>query len=77
MLHGINCLVAISEQMQRLQTAVYPESSEVLSWYVQGRFDAVVFIDVNGATGCAYRKGLCSICGKQILDTSSYVMSNK
>ncbi|KAJ2934781.1 hypothetical protein H1R20_g2300, partial [Candolleomyces eurysporus] len=27
--------------------------------------------------GCAYRKGLCSICGKQILDTSSYVMSNK
>ncbi|KAF6761680.1 PDZ-binding protein [Ephemerocybe angulata] len=27
--------------------------------------------------GCAYRKGLCSICGKAILDTSSYVMSNK
>lgn len=28
-------------------------------------------------TGCAYKKGLCSICGKQILDTTGYVMSSK
>ncbi|KAG1880532.1 PDZ-binding protein [Suillus tomentosus] len=27
--------------------------------------------------GCAYKKGLCSICGKQILDTTGYVMSAK
>ncbi|KZP19390.1 hypothetical protein FIBSPDRAFT_920169 [Athelia psychrophila] len=27
--------------------------------------------------GCAYKKGLCSICGKQILDTTGYVMSSK
>ncbi|KZT21584.1 hypothetical protein NEOLEDRAFT_1139203 [Neolentinus lepideus HHB14362 ss-1] len=34
----------------------------------------------NGAKychGCAYKKGICSICGKQILDTSGYVMSSK
>ncbi|EIN09502.1 hypothetical protein PUNSTDRAFT_101339 [Punctularia strigosozonata HHB-11173 SS5] len=34
----------------------------------------------NGAKychGCAYKKGVCSICGKQILDTSGYVMSAK
>ncbi|KAK0188643.1 hypothetical protein F5146DRAFT_674098 [Armillaria mellea] len=28
-------------------------------------------------SGCAYKKGLCSICGKQILDTTGYVMSSK
>jgi hypothetical protein len=28
-------------------------------------------------TGCAYKKGLCSICGKQILDTTGYSMSSK
>ncbi|KAJ3933132.1 MAG: hypothetical protein NXY57DRAFT_999983 [Lentinula lateritia] len=27
--------------------------------------------------GCAYKKGLCSICGKKILDTTGYVMSSK
>ncbi|KAK0489196.1 PDZ-binding protein [Armillaria novae-zelandiae] len=27
--------------------------------------------------GCAYKKGLCSICGKQILDTTGYAMSSK
>ncbi|KIY49971.1 hypothetical protein FISHEDRAFT_40240 [Fistulina hepatica ATCC 64428] len=27
--------------------------------------------------GCAYRKGICSICGHKILDTSGYVMSSK
>ncbi|KAI0061034.1 hypothetical protein BV25DRAFT_1806264 [Artomyces pyxidatus] len=27
--------------------------------------------------GCAFKKGLCSICGKQILDTSGYQMTNK
>ncbi|KAG8221026.1 hypothetical protein J3R82DRAFT_2536 [Butyriboletus roseoflavus] len=27
--------------------------------------------------GCAYKKGLCSICGKAILDTTGYVMSSK
>ncbi|KAF9780794.1 PDZ-binding protein [Thelephora terrestris] len=34
----------------------------------------------NGAKychGCAYKKGLCSICGKQILDTTGYQMSSK
>ncbi|KAK2463556.1 hypothetical protein APHAL10511_004307 [Amanita phalloides] len=34
----------------------------------------------NGAKychGCAYKKGLCSICGKQILDTTPYAMSSK
>ncbi|KAI3623195.1 hypothetical protein CBS14141_003978 [Malassezia furfur] len=25
---------------------------------------------------CAYKKGLCAICGKQILDTSRYKQSN-
>ncbi|KAJ7781997.1 hypothetical protein DFH07DRAFT_393007 [Mycena maculata] len=27
--------------------------------------------------GCAYKKGLCSICGKQVLDTTGYHMSSK
>ncbi|KAH9072096.1 PDZ-binding protein [Lactarius deliciosus] len=27
--------------------------------------------------GCAFKKGICSICGKQILDTSGYQMVNK
>ncbi|KZV65169.1 hypothetical protein PENSPDRAFT_638679 [Peniophora sp. CONT] len=27
--------------------------------------------------GCAFKKGICSICGKQILDTSGYAMSSK
>ncbi|KIY70590.1 hypothetical protein CYLTODRAFT_347495 [Cylindrobasidium torrendii FP15055 ss-10] len=27
--------------------------------------------------GCAFRKGICSICAKSILDTSKYNMSNK
>ncbi|KAG8693295.1 hypothetical protein FRC08_009211 [Ceratobasidium sp. 394] len=27
--------------------------------------------------GCAYKKGICSICGKQVLDTTGYVMSSK
>ncbi|KAF8515958.1 PDZ-binding protein [Gautieria morchelliformis] len=27
--------------------------------------------------GCAYKKGICSICGKKILDTTGYVMSSK
>ncbi|KAF8315342.1 hypothetical protein DL93DRAFT_2057198 [Clavulina sp. PMI_390] len=34
----------------------------------------------NGAKychGCAFKKGICSICGKQILDTKGYAMSSK
>ncbi|KAG8998237.1 hypothetical protein FRB94_006977 [Tulasnella sp. JGI-2019a] len=27
--------------------------------------------------GCAYKKGLCSMCGKQIQDTTMYTMSSK
>ncbi|CCA70738.1 hypothetical protein PIIN_04672 [Serendipita indica DSM 11827] len=27
--------------------------------------------------GCAYKKGICSICGKAVLDTSAYTMSTK
>ncbi|GAA6007294.1 cysteine-rich PDZ-binding protein [Rhodotorula paludigena] len=27
--------------------------------------------------GCAYKKGLCAMCGKQILDTTGYKMSSK
>ncbi|EIM86816.1 uncharacterized protein STEHIDRAFT_121662 [Stereum hirsutum FP-91666 SS1] len=27
--------------------------------------------------GCAFKKGLCSMCGKQILDTTGYAMSSK
>jgi len=27
--------------------------------------------------GCAYKKGLCSMCGKMILDISSYKQSSK
>ncbi|KDQ19690.1 hypothetical protein BOTBODRAFT_52011 [Botryobasidium botryosum FD-172 SS1] len=27
--------------------------------------------------GCAYKKGICAICGKQILDTTGYAMSSK
>ncbi|GAA5921906.1 hypothetical protein JCM3775_003409 [Rhodotorula graminis] len=27
--------------------------------------------------GCAYKKGACAMCGKQILDTSGYKMSSK
>ncbi|BGP42088.1 hypothetical protein JCM10450v2_006174 [Rhodotorula kratochvilovae] len=27
--------------------------------------------------GCAYKKGLCAMCGKQILDVSGYKMSSK
>ena len=31
----------------------------------------------RGPLGCAFKKGICSICGKQILDTSGYQMVNK
>ena len=31
----------------------------------------------RGTLGCAFKKGICSICGKQILDTSGYQMVNK
>ena len=27
--------------------------------------------------GCAYKKGICSICSKQIVDTKMYTMSTK
>ncbi|KAG8914345.1 hypothetical protein FRC03_009830 [Tulasnella sp. 419] len=27
--------------------------------------------------GCAYKKGICSMCGKVILDTTPYTMSSK
>ncbi|KAH9951212.1 microtubule-associated protein CRIPT-domain-containing protein [Amylocystis lapponica] len=27
--------------------------------------------------GCAYKRGVCAICGKKVLDTSGYVMSAK
>jgi len=27
--------------------------------------------------GCAFKKGICAICGKQVLDTTGYQMSNK
>ncbi|KAF8331682.1 PDZ-binding protein [Cantharellus anzutake] len=27
--------------------------------------------------GCAFKRGACAICGKKILDTSGYAMSNK
>lgn len=27
--------------------------------------------------GCAYKKGICAMCGKQVLDTSSYKQSSK
>jgi len=26
---------------------------------------------------CAFKKGICSICGRQVLDTTFYKMSNK
>ncbi len=28
-------------------------------------------------SGCAYKRGVCAICGKQVLDTTGYVMSSK
>jgi cysteine-rich PDZ-binding protein len=37
--------------------------------------EAIILINIS--IGCAYKKGLCSICGKQILDTTGYVMSSK
>jgi hypothetical protein len=40
----------------------------------------VVAVEVDErfvVAGCAYKKGLCSMCGKQILDTTGYVMSSK
>ncbi|KZV88213.1 hypothetical protein EXIGLDRAFT_619737 [Exidia glandulosa HHB12029] len=33
--------------------------------------------DAKYCHGCAYKKGLCAICGKAILDTSMYTMSAK
>ncbi|PCH36337.1 hypothetical protein WOLCODRAFT_134203, partial [Wolfiporia cocos MD-104 SS10] len=27
--------------------------------------------------GCAYKRGVCAICGKQVLDTTGYAMSSK
>ncbi|PIL24683.1 hypothetical protein GSI_12567 [Ganoderma sinense ZZ0214-1] len=27
--------------------------------------------------GCAYKRGVCAICGKQVLDTTGYSMSSK
>ncbi|KAG8831408.1 hypothetical protein FS842_000094 [Serendipita sp. 407] len=37
-------------------------------------------VSQNGASychGCAYKKGICSICGKAVLDTTPYTMSAK
>jgi hypothetical protein len=31
----------------------------------------------HSTTGCAYKKGICSMCAKPILDTSQYKMSSK
>ncbi|EDO33267.1 predicted protein [Nematostella vectensis] len=30
----------------------------------------------NYCQGCAYKKGICAMCGKKILDTSSYRQSS-
>ena len=30
-----------------------------------------------GDPGCAYKKGVCAMCAKQILDTTQYKMSSK
>ncbi|KZT10739.1 uncharacterized protein LAESUDRAFT_734532 [Laetiporus sulphureus 93-53] len=27
--------------------------------------------------GCAYKRGVCAICGMKVLDTTGYVMSSK
>ncbi|PVF92809.1 hypothetical protein CPB86DRAFT_790797 [Serendipita vermifera] len=37
-------------------------------------------VSQNNATychGCAYKKGVCSICGKEVVDTTMYSMSTK
>lgn len=63
--------------MQGLQTACHSEQGQVLSWYVLSTEINLVFHSSYLRLGCAYKKGLCSICGKQILDTTGYVMSSK
>ncbi|KAI8391389.1 cysteine-rich PDZ-binding protein-like protein [Radiomyces spectabilis] len=31
----------------------------------------------NYCQACAYKKGICAMCGKQVLDTSAYKQSSK
>lgn len=58
-------ILAAGCQMQAVQTACDAGACVLLPGYV---------LDPNAA--CAYKKGLCAICGKQILDTSRYKQSN-
>ncbi|KAI5056478.1 hypothetical protein GOP47_0028296 [Adiantum capillus-veneris] len=32
--------------------------------------------DAKYCQSCAYKKGVCAMCGKQVLDTSAYKQSN-
>ncbi|CAO3650974.1 unnamed protein product [Mucor hiemalis] len=34
-------------------------------------------VKVEKVSHCAYKKGICALCGKQVLDTSSYKQSAK
>lgn len=38
---------------------------------------ATLHQDALYCQGCAYQKGICAMCGKQILDTSNYKQSAK
>lgn len=57
--------------LRRIVQSIVMVSLASRSWQEQS-------VDVgDGGVGCAYKKGICSMCGKQILDTSGYVMSSK
>lgn len=45
--------------------------------YCQGNFSSFPCSRVNLAEGCAYKNGICSMCGVKILDTTFHRQSSK
>lgn len=73
-LYFAHLYAALSEQMQGLQAASDTEQGQILPRSVVAMCLAAA---THAILGCAYKKGACSICGKQVLDTTGYVMSSK
>lgn len=49
----------------------YCQGEKIDGPFVQEGLMCSMYID------CAYKKGICAMCGKQVLDTSSYKQSTK
>ena len=72
----VTILPAIPGEMQGLQVDRDTEQSEVLPWSVHVTGSHIFFLS-HYSIGCAYKRGVCAICGKMVLDTTGYVMSSK